>query len=311
MAFDWSQKRVLVTGGHGFLGRVLCRKLVERGCLPITSNEVELTAFSDTYDEFKEVRPDIVFHLAAVVGGIGANKERPGRFFYDNMQMGLNVIEAARVVGVEKFVMVGTACSYPADARLPIHESDLWKGYPEPTNAPYGIAKRALSTMLHAYRQQYGFNGIYVILANLYGPEDNFDPETSHVIPALIRRFVEAANCPPSSVTCWGSGVPTREFLYVDDAADALIRCAERIEDSYPINIGSGDEISIQALAEKISRMAGYDGRITWGDKPDCDGQLRRRLDTSRAREVLNWERQVSLDDGLSRTIEWWQEQHV
>lgn len=313
MPIDWTQQRVLVTGGQGFLGRVVCRALEERGCRLIfapTKGMVNLTDFEATLVEMDGVRPHIVFHLAGEVGGIGANQAQPGRFFYANMAMGLNVIEAARQVGVKKFVQVGTACSYPQNIPLPFQEWHLWCGYPEATNAPYGIAKRALATMLQAYREEYDFDGVYVILANLYGPGDNFDPETSHVIPALIRKFDEAKRKGHDIVTCWGTGQVTREFLYVDDAAEALLLAAETLSHSRPVNIGSGHEISIGRLAEKIRDLVEFEGGFAW-DTSRPDGQSRRRLNCERAIDQLGWSPRVNLDTGLTRTIHWWQQQHA
>lgn len=312
MAIDWSQKTVLVTGGHGFLGQVVCRELRRRGCREVVAPQrcdTDLLDSDEVSMELEHTQPQIVFHLAAEVGGIGANQAKPGRMFCANMTMGLNVIEAARIQGVEKFVQVGTACSYPENAVVPFHESCLWNGYPEPTNAPYGIAKRALGTMLEAYRDQYGFDGVHVILANLYGPGDNFDPETSHVIPALIRKFHEAKRQGQASVTCWGTGHATRDFLYVEDAAEAVILAAEQLDDSEPVNIGSGHEISIRELAYHITGLIRFDGAIEW-DTSRPDGQPRRRLDTLKATERLRWVAHTRLDTGLRRTIEWWEKQH-
>lgn len=308
MSSYFSNKRVCVTGGAGFLGRVVCAELSKRGVTdPFVprSREFDLTRTDAVARMFDEARPDIVIHLAAEVGGIGANRAHPGRFFYASMAMGLHLIEEARRRGVAKFVQVGSTCAYPKHAPVPFREEDLWGGYPEETNAPYGVAKRALSVMLDAYRAQYRFNGIYLVPVNLYGPGDNFDAETSHVIPGMIRKFCEAADGGLSTVKCWGSGEVTREFLYVDDAAEAIVAAAAIHNDSNPINLGTGQEISIADLADLIARLCGFKGEIVW-DHARPDGQPRRRLDTTRAEALLNWRAKVDLEDGLRRTIEWW-----
>ncbi len=303
-------KRVCVTGGAGFLGRAVCAKLSERGVLDVfvpRAREYDLTRAEAVGRLFDESKPEIVIHLAAEVGGIGANRKQPGRFFYANMAMGLHLIEEARRRGVEKFVQVGTVCAYPKHCDVPFREENLWNGYPEETNAPYGVAKRALGVMLEAYRTQYGFNGIYLVPVNLYGPGDNFDPETSHVIPALIRKFCAAVDSGVDTVTCWGSGNASREFLYVDDAAEGIIRATEIHNDSQPINLGTGREITIADLAALIGRLCGFTGGIIW-DTTRPDGQHRRRLDTTRAASILRWRAEVGLDEGLRRTIEWWRD---
>jgi GDP-L-fucose synthase len=308
MSFDLRDKRICVTGGAGFLGRAVCDRLRERGASdPIVPRraECDLTDASAVHRLFDGHRPDVVIHLAAEVGGIGANQAMPGRFFYANMAMGLHLIEAARRHGVKKFVLVGTACSYPRDASPPFREDDLWSGYPEATNAPYGVAKRALGVMLEAYHRQHGLSGAYVIPTNLYGPGDNFDLEASHVIPALVRKFCEAVARGEPSVTAWGSGSVSREFLYVDDAAAAIVAAAEAVDDPSPINIGSGQETTVSDLARRIAGLCGFNGRIEW-DRTRPDGQPRRGLDTTRAKELLDWRPRVSLDDGLRRTIDWW-----
>jgi len=302
------EKRICVTGGAGFLGRAVCAKLRERGVGNVfvpRSREYDLTSADAAVRLFDEARPDIVVHLAAEVGGIGANEKQPGRFFYANMAMGLHLIEEARRRGVRKFVQVGTVCAYPKLCETPFREDSLWNGYPEETNAPYGVAKRALGVMLDAYRAQYGFNGIHLIPVNLYGPGDNFDPEASHVIPALIRKFCEAVDDGRDTVTCWGTGKAGREFLYVEDAAEAIVRAAEVYNESQHINLGTGEEITIADLAALIARLCGFVGRIAW-DTSRPDGQPRRRLDTTRARSSLNWEANVGLEEGLRRTIDWW-----
>ncbi len=308
MSSNFTNKRICVTGGAGFLGRVVCTELDKRGASDVfipRSHEYDLTRTDAVARLFNEARPEIVIHLAAEVGGIGANQKQPGRFFYANMAMGLNLIEEARLRSVEKFVQVGTVCAYPKHCAVPFHEEDLWSGYPEETNAPYGVAKRALGVMLDAYRRQYGFNGVFLIPVNLYGPGDNFDPETSHVIPALIRKFFGAADKGLDTVTCWGTGKAGREFLYVDDAAEAIVKATEIHNDSEPINLGTGREIAIADLAERIARLCGFEGRIIW-DASRPDGQPRRQLDTMRAATALNWRAGTDLEDGLKRTIEWW-----
>lgn len=310
---DWiSGRRILVTGAHGFLGSVVCRNLVELAVgelITPTHQEADLTRQDVVGGLLAAVRPDVVIHLAAEVGGIGANREHPGRYFYANMAMGLHLIEASRLAGVGKFVQVGTVCAYPKHTPVPFKEDDLWNGYPEETNAPYGIAKKSLLVMLQAYRKQYGFNGIYLLPVNLYGPGDNFDPVTSHVIPALIRKFVEARDEGSQEVKVWGSGQPSREFLYVDDAARAIVHAAQRVEHAEPINLGSGVEVSIADLARMIADLVGFRGEIRH-DLSYPDGQPRRRLDVSRAERELGFRAEVSLNEGLMRTIRWWEREH-
>ena len=307
--------RVCVTGGAGFLGRVVCARLRDQaGVDPANlfvprSREFDLTSAEAVARMFDEARPDVVIHLAAEVGGIGANAKRPGRFFYANLAMGLNLIEEARRRGVYKFVQVGTVCAYPKFCRVPFSEADLWSGFPEETNAPYGVAKRALAVMLDAYRREYGFPGVYLLPANLYGPGDNFDWETSHVIPALIRKFCTAVDRGEDRVTCWGTGQAGREFLYVDDAADAIVLAAEmNNDDAFALNLGTGVEITIAELAATIARLGSFHGRIEW-DASRPDGQPRRRLDTTRAADHLGWRAKVLLEEGLRRTIDWWRSQ--
>ncbi len=308
MANDLRGKRVMVTGGAGFVGRRVCERLRRRGVDELfvpRRSDFDLTdpvAVARAYDAG---RPELVVHLAAEVGGIGANRANPGRYFYANMAMGLHLVEEARRRSLDKFVQVGTVCSYPKHTPIPFREENLWDGYPEETNAPYGVAKRALLEMLQAYRRQYGLNGIYLMPVNLYGPEDDFDLETSHVIPALIRKFEEARQSGAGSVTCWGSGRPSREFLYVDDCAEAIVLAAERYDGEGPVNVGSGDEITIADLTEKVARKSGFAGQIEW-DSSRPDGQPRRKLDTSRARELFGFEATIGLDDGLARTIQWY-----
>ncbi len=311
---DLSQERIVVTGGAGFLGRHLLSALQERGALPEKilvprREEFDLTREASVVRMYQEMRPSVVIHLAGVVGGIGANREHPGSFFYANMAMGLHLIEHARQAGLKKFVQAGTICAYPKFTPVPFHEGDLWNGFPEETNAPYGIAKKSLLVMLQAYRQEYGLNGIYLLPVNLYGPGDNFDPQSSHVIPALIRKFSEAVEQGDETVTVWGSGQASREFLYVADAARGLALATERYNDPAPVNLGAGFEITIRELAEKISRLVGFEGRIVW-DPSKPDGQPRRSLDTSRAR-AFGFAATMDFDEGLSRTIEWWQRQQA
>ncbi len=307
---DWSQTSVALTGGAGFLGRIVHQKLLERGCRQvhiIRSAQYDLTTESGVRRMYDGYRPNVVIHLAAEVGGIGANREHPGRFFYANMAMGLHLIEEARRRGLEKFVQVGTVCAYPKFAPVPFREEDIWNGYPEETNAPYGVAKKALFVMLEAYRQEYGLNSSVVVPVNLYGPGDNFDPRSSHVIPALIRKCLEA-QAAGGTISCWGTGAASREFLYVDDAAEGIVRATETMEDPIPINLGTGREITIRHLVEMIAGMVGFQGEIRW-DASQPDGQPRRCLDTSRARELLGWEAEIGFEEGLQRTIDWYQRQ--
>ena len=306
-----SGRRVLVTGGAGFLGAPVCRLLRERGAADVIvprSRDCDLTDAEATSRLFSEVAPQTVVHLAAEVGGIGANQENPGRFFYANLAMGLNVIEQSRRHGVEKVVQVGTVCSYPKHTPVPFREESLWNGYPEETNAPYGIAKKALLVMLQAYREQYGLKGIYLMPVNLYGPGDDFDPSTSHVIPALVRKCEQARLEGSEEVRCWGTGSASREFLYVEDCAEAIVLAAERYDRPEPVNVGAGAEIRIRELAERIARECGFTGRLAW-DESKPDGQPRRCLDTSRAEELFGFRAQTPLADGLRRTVEWYRAQ--
>jgi GDP-L-fucose synthase len=301
---------VLVTGGAGFLGLPVCQLLHERGAGEVIAPrraEHDLTDAGAVRRLFEHSRPDVVLHLAAEVGGIGANRDNPGRFFYSNMAMGLNVIEQARLSGVQKLVQVGTVCSYPKFTPVPFSESSLWDGYPEETNAPYGIAKKALLVMLAGYRQQYGFPGIFLMPTNLYGPRDNFDPLSSHVIPALIRKCEEARVADASFITCWGTGSASREFLYVDDCAEAIVAATERYDSPEPVNIGVGREISIRDLVELIAEATGFTGEIRW-DTSKPDGQPRRVLDTTRAAEQIGFEATTSFADGLRTTVDWFRE---
>lgn len=298
-------KKILVTGGAGFLGTAVCRVLRERGCTQIVvprRSWCDLTSEEDTVDLFDDERPDIVLHLAAEVGGIGANMRTPGRFTYANLVMGVNVIEQARKFECEKTVVVGTVCSYPLDPPVPFREADLWNGYPEPTNAGYGIAKRAVYELLRQYHAQYGMPGAFVIPTNLYGPGDNFDPASSHVIPAMIRRF-----CGTEPVTLWGTGSASREFLHVDDAAEGIVRAAIMVTSPEPINLGGGGEVVMRDLAEIIATECGYTGSIAW-DASKPDGQPRRAVDATRALEMLGWMPRVSLEDGIAETVAWWRQ---
>lgn len=307
MAIDWQSSRTVVTGGAGFLGSFVVEKLKARGAQHVfvpRSHEYDLVDGDAVRRLMRDARPDLVIHLAAQVGGIGANRQNPGRFFYENAMMGIQLLHEAYKAGVPKVVAAGTICAYPKFAPVPFREEDLWSGYPEETNAPYGIAKKILGVQSAAYREQYGFNSCVVYPVNLYGPRDNFDYESSHVIPAMLRKFHEAKLAEAESVQLWGDGSPTREFFYVEDAAEGLIRVAEDYDSSEPMNLGSGEEISIRDLAEKIAALVEYHGRIEW-DTSRPNGQPRRRLDVSRASELLGFRAQVSLDEGLRRTYEW------
>jgi GDP-L-fucose synthase len=301
--------RILVTGGTGFLGSHLVDRLRAEGHEPIvaTHSDYELTRAEDVRRLFEDTKPELVFHLAAEVGGIGANREHPGRFWYANLLMGAHVLEASRVAEVEKLVLVGTVCSYPKFAPVPFREDDLWEGYPEETNAPYGVAKRALLVGSQAYRHQYGLNSIQLLLVNLYGPGDNFDPQTSHVIPALVRKMVEAKASGRERVVLWGDGSPTREFLYVGDCAEALWLAAARYEGGAPVNVGSGEEISIRDLAGVVAEVTGFEGEIDW-DTSKPNGQPRRSLDVSRGSELFGFRATTPLREGLERTVAWYME---
>jgi GDP-L-fucose synthase len=306
----WSNKRITVTGGGGFLGSFIVETLKRRGAEHIfvpRKNKYDLVDSGDISRMLDESKPDIVIHAAALAGGIGANRARPAEFFYTNLMMGVPLMHQAWKQGVKKFVALGTICSYPKFAPTPFREEDLWDGYPEETNAPYGLAKKMLLVQAQAYRQEYGFNAIFLLPVNLYGPRDNFDLETSHVIPALIRKFTEAKERGDHSVELWGDGSPTREFLYVEDAAEGVVLAAERYDDSEPVNLGSGREISIKNLAETIAKYTGYNGDFIWNtEKPN--GQPRRLLDVSRAEKYFGFRAGASFEDGLRKTVDWFRE---
>ena len=297
--------KALVTGGAGFLGSFLVERLEARGdeVFVPRRDTFDLTSFADTTRLFDEAAPEVVFHLAAEVGGIGANRANPGRYWYANLAMGVNVLEASRLHGVRKLVIAGTVCAYPKFTPTPFSEDDLWNGYPEETNAPYGVAKKSILVGAQAYREQYGVDAIFLLPANLYGPRDNFDLETSHVVPALVRKMVSGEE----KVVLWGDGSPTREFLYVEDAADAFVLAADGYSGPAPLNIGTGDEVAIRDLAAEIAELTGFTGEIVW-DLAMPNGQPRRRLDTSRAEEVLGFRARTPLREGLERTISWYRE---
>lgn len=305
-------RKVVVTGGAGFLGRFVVDRLRAYSGVEVIvprSRDYNLIQETNVKRLLADAGPDLVIHLAAVVGGIGHNQKNPGRFFYDNLMMGTQLIEQSRLHGVRKFVAIGTVCAYPKYTPTPFKEDDLWNGYPEETNAPYGLAKKMMLVQSQSYREQYGFNSIFLLPANLYGPCDNFDLETSHVIPALIRKCLEAREQKKPFIEAWGSGQVSREFLYVDDCAQGIVRASAMYNEAAPVNLGSGREVLIQNLVETIARLTGFEGEIRWRtDRPD--GQPRRQLDTSRAKEKFGFEAGTSLEDGLKRTIEWYQEQH-
>jgi GDP-L-fucose synthase len=304
----WRDKTVVVTGGAGFLGSFVVDRLRAAGAGKIVaprSRDYDLRHEEAISRLLADARPDVIVHLAAVVGGIGANRESPGRFFYENLIMGTLLMEQARLTGVKKFVGVGTICSYPKFTPVPFREEDLWNGYPEETNAPYGLAKKLLLVQGQAYRQQYGFNAVHLLPVNLYGPRDNFDPSSSHVIPALMKKCVDAIEAGDQSIVCWGTGKATREFLYVEDAAEGIVLAAEKYDDSEPVNLGAGFEISIFDLVHLIAKATGFTGRIDW-DATKPDGQPRRSLDTTRAERTFGFKARTSFEEGLRRTVDWY-----
>jgi GDP-L-fucose synthase len=310
MSDFWKNQRFVVTGGSGFLGKVLTQKMKERGATEIFIPRIEDYDLVDpvAIDRLLEdAKPDVIIHLAAHVGGIGANSEHPAEFFYDNLMMGVQLMHKAWQTGVKKFVAIGTVCAYPKFTPVPFKEDDLWNGYPEETNAPYGLAKKMLLVQSQAYREQYGFNSIFLLPVNLYGPGDNFNLRSSHVIPALIRKCVEAEEKGIKEIEVWGDGSPTREFLYVDDAAEGIVLATEFYNESLPVNLGSGNEISIKNLAEKIAHLSGFTGELVWNtEKPN--GQPRRFLDTTRAYEKFGFKAKMTFDEGLANTISWFQD---
>ncbi|MFA6378986.1 MAG: GDP-L-fucose synthase [Candidatus Omnitrophota bacterium] len=304
-------KRILVTGGAGFLGQFVVKELRKKGCKNIfvpRKKDFDLTVLSSIKKLLVKTKPDIIIHLAAVVGGIGANRENPGKFFYENIMMGVQLIEQARLFGVKKFVALGTVCAYPKFTKVPFKEADLWSGYPEETNAPYGLAKKMLLVQSQAYRQQYGFNSIFLLPVNLYGPGDNFSPGSSHVIPALIKKCCDAIQRGDKEVVVWGTGKATREFLYVEDAARGIVLAAEKYNKAEPVNIGAGFDISIKDLVGIIVKLTGYHGKILW-DKTKPDGQPKRRLDVLRAKKEFGFTAKVSFEEGLKKTIDWYKQQ--
>jgi len=307
-ALDLATKRICVTGGAGFLGTHLIRRLKEHGAKEIfvpQFPEYDLVREADIIRMIDTAKPDIIIHLAAKVGGIGANREKPGEFFYDNLMMGVQLIHQSWLKGVEKFVAIGTICAYPKYTPIPFKEEDLWNGYPEETNAPYGLAKKMLLVQSQSYREQYGYNSIFLLPVNLYGPGDNFNPASSHVIPALIRKYLEAKEQGANEIVAWGDGSPTREFIYVEDAAEGIALATQKYNSSEPVNIGSSFEISIKDLTETIARLTGFNGSIRW-DTTKPNGQPRRKLDTTRAREAFGFEAKTDFEEGLKRTIAWY-----
>ncbi len=308
----FEDRRVVVTGGAGFLGSYVIEGLRKRGCKNISVPKIEdydLVNINDIVRMYDDMKPDIVIHLAAVVGGIGANRRHPGEFFYKNLMMGVQLIERGRLRNIEKFVAIGTVCAYPKFTPVPFKEDDLWAGYPEETNAPYGLAKKMLLVQSQAYRAEYGFNSIFLLPVNLYGPGDNFDPASSHVIPALIKKCVDAIGTGADHIDCWGTGSASREFIYAADAAEGILLATEHFNGPEPVNIGAGFEITIKKLTEKIVELTGFKGQIRW-DSSKPDGQPRRCLDTSRAKELFGFEAETSFDEGLKTTIEWYKANH-
>ena len=308
MSSFFRNRRIVITGGAGFLGGYVVEGLKKRGCKNILVPKIEdydLVKMDDIVRMYEDMKPDIVIHLAAVVGGIGANREHPGEFFYKNLMMGVQLIEQGRVRNIEKFVAIGTVCAYPKFAPVPFKEDDLWTGYPEETNAPYGLAKKMLLVQSQAYRAEYGFNSIFLLPVNLYGPGDNFNPASSHVIPALIKKCVDAIKAGADDIDCWGTGNVSREFIYVADAAEGILLATEHYNGPEPVNIGAGFEMTIKDLVKKIAELAGFKGEIRW-DSSKPDGQLRRRLDVSRAKKWFGFEANMPFDEGLTATIDWY-----
>ena len=310
MSDFFKNRRIVVTGGAGFLGGYIINGLQKRGCKNILVPKIEdynLVNLPDVIRMYDDMKPDIVIHLAAVVGGIGANRRHPGKFFYENLMMGVHLIEQARLRNLEKLVALGTVCSYPKFTPVPFKEDDLWNGYPEETNAPYGLAKKMLLVQSQSYRTEYGLNSIFLVPVNLYGPGDNFNPDSSHVIPALIKKCVESIDAGDDHIVCWGTGKASREFIYVNDAAEGILLATERYNGPEPVNIGAGFEITIKDLVDKIVKLTGFKGEIRW-DSSKPDGQPRRWLDVSRAKQLFGFEAQMSFDEGLKRTIDWFLE---
>lgn len=308
MSESLANKRIVVTGGAGFLGYYVIERLRNAGAVHIdvpTVEQYDLVKMGDVVRMYDDMKPDIVIHLAAVVGGIGANREHPGKFFYENLMMGVQLIEQGRLRGIEKFVAIGTVCAYPKFAPAPFREEDIWNGYPEETNAPYGLAKKMLLVQSQAYRQEYGFNSIFLLPVNLYGPGDNFDPASSHVIPALIKKCVDAIDAGADSIECWGTGKASREFIYAVDAAEGIVLATQHYDGADPVNIGTGSEITIKDLVEKIAKLTGFRGEIRW-DASKPDGQPRRCLDTSKAIEYFGFQARTSFHEGLKATIDWY-----
>jgi GDP-L-fucose synthase len=310
MSGFFEKRRIVVTGGAGFLGFFVTNGLKKRGCKNILVPKIEdynLIGLEEINRMYDDMKPDIVIHLAAVVGGIGANREHPGKFFYENLMMGVQLIEQARIRKIEKFIAIGTICAYPKFTPVPFREEDLWNGYPEETNAPYGLAKKMLLVQSQAYRTEYGFNSIFLLPVNLYGPGDNFDPKSSHVIPALIKKCVDAIEAGDKKIVCWGTGKVTREFIYAADAAEGILLATEHYNGAEPVNIGVGFEITIKELAERIAALTGFNGILEW-DSSKPDGQPRRRLDVSRAKKYFGFEAKTDFDAGLKKTIKWYRE---
>jgi GDP-L-fucose synthase len=313
MAGFFEDRRVVVTGGAGFLGGYIVKGLQKRRCKNILVPKIEdydIVNMADIVRMYDDMKPDIVIHLAAVVGGIGANREHPGEFFYKNLMMGVQLMEQGRLHNIEKFVAIGTVCAYPKFTPVPFKEDDIWNGYPEETNAPYGLAKKMLLVQSQSYRAEYGFNSIFLLPVNLYGPGDNFDPKSSHVIPALIKKCVDAIESGAAYIDCWGTGAPSREFIYVADAAEGILLATEHYNGAEPVNIGAGFEITIKGLVEKIAKITGFKCEIRW-DSSKPDGQPRRRLDVSRAKKYFGFEAKTSFEEGLKETIKWYRENRL